>query len=165
MHPLNNRPQLYPTAHHSLLRHLRVRFFNSLVSPRSISLMPCIYLIYVFTQYKYIELHNDSNDNLDSTIPAAFLLTAADRWKLSYGDRNDTSPMLDATRDMQIIDPKDEESHDAPRWLASISGTLMQEGWRAAYSDGTSRDDHAAARAHLQGRRCWKQGYEGRNLG
>ena len=66
---------------------------------------------------------------------------------------------------MQIMDPEDDESREAPRWLASISALLIEDGWRAAYRDGTGRSGHAAARARLQDRRETPASTSGTYLG
>ena len=87
-----------------------------------------------------------------------------DPTELSYGDRDDTDPLPTALTDMQIMDPKEEQSKDAPRWLASISA-LMEEGWRAVYSDGTGRAGHADAAAHIQERRGGPPRTQGTYLG
>lgn len=55
---------------------------------------------------------------------------------------------------MQLIDPEFHEAKYQALWLTKI-GTRLDDGLRVEYSDGTSRDNQAAAAIHSQNR--WRR--------
>ena len=93
------------------------------------------------------------HEDLDGPICAAARLRTADPDQLSYGDRDDLEPLPGVLTDMSIMDAREENSKSSGPWLATIS-RLMDEGWRARYSDGSGAEGHAASAAHMMSRRA-----------
>lgn len=87
--------------------------------------------------------------DLGSSICAAARLSATDTEQLSYGDCDDTSALPPGSiTDMTTMDSREERfKHRAP-WLAMIRA-LLEEAWRAIYSDRSGAEGHAASAAHI----------------
>jgi len=83
-------------------------------------------------------------------IAEAFHKTTITPEERSCGQSNNTAttPLIDLT----ILEPQDEKSHTPGYWQAGL-GTLLDEGWRVCYTDGTGREGETAAGVYSHDRK------------
>lgn len=106
--------------------------------------------------------HDRSSPHLerDSAITEAFYKTAASTpAELSFGNRDDRRTF--AIINEPIMDPASEQSKIMGYWAGSI-GSILDEGWRECYTDGTGRDSGTASPVHSEDRKGgYRATYEG----